>query len=275
MAKSSIRTYSTTAASNTDVGGVDIQGTAPASNMNDAVQEVMSHLAETNAGTSPVDDTWSFCDPADATKKVRLDAGGVTAGQTRVLAAPNYDGTLATLAGAETFTNKTLASPAFTGTPTGLDASTTAKGIVELATDAEAQTGTDTAMAITPANLQAVTATETRKGVVELATTAEVTTGTDTARAVTPAGVKAATDALLYTGSTVGNTTFPVGSYVTALTTGTEPDRNASATVRLRDSNSGDFTLDGSGSALTGTWRARGRSGFSSGTTWVLMQRTA
>lgn len=70
-------------------------------------------------------------------------------------------------------------------------ASTTASGVVELATDTEAQTGTDTVRAITPANLQAVTATETRKGVVELATTAEATTGTDTVRAVTPAGLAA------------------------------------------------------------------------------------
>ena len=39
-------------------------------------------------------------------------------------------------------------------------------------------------------------ASETVKGKVELATTAEAVTGTDTARAVTPAGLKAATDAL-------------------------------------------------------------------------------
>lgn len=43
---------------------------------------------------------------------------------------------------------------------------------------------------LNPATLQA--ATETAAGAVELATTAEAETGTDTARAVTPAGVKAA-----------------------------------------------------------------------------------
>lgn len=72
-------------------------------------------------------------------------------------------------------------------------ASTTASGIVELATNAETQTGTDTARAVTPAGLASVTATETRAGLVELATTAEVQTGTDTARAVTPAGLAART----------------------------------------------------------------------------------
>lgn len=113
MAKSSIRTYSTTAASNTDVGGVDVQGTAPASNMDDAVREIMSHLAETNAGTAPLDDTFSLCDPADATKKVRIDAGSVTAGQTRVLTMPDANvtlpsGTLVTETATQTFTNKSL-----------------------------------------------------------------------------------------------------------------------------------------------------------------------
>jgi hypothetical protein len=71
--------------------------------------------------------------------------------------------------------------------------SATARGFLELATDAEAQTGTDTARAITPANLQAVTATETRKGVIELATSAEAQTGTDAERAITPATLQAVT----------------------------------------------------------------------------------
>ena len=74
-----------------------------------------------------------------------------------------------------------------------LASSTSQAGRVELATDAETQTGTDTARAVTPASLRACTATETRIGVVELATTAEVQTGTDTARAVTPAGLAART----------------------------------------------------------------------------------
>ena len=91
-------------------------------------------------------------------------------------------------------------------------ASASAAGIVELATDAEAQTGTDTARAITAANLQAVTGTETRKGVLELATTGEASTGTDTTRAVTPAGVKAAVPAQIC---------IACSDETTALTTGT------------------------------------------------------
>jgi hypothetical protein len=75
------------------------------------------------------------------------------------------------------------------------------KGVVELATDAEAQTGTDTTRALTPANLQSVTATTTRKGVVELATDTETATGTDTTRALTPANLKSVTD-VIYTAFT-------------------------------------------------------------------------
>lgn len=71
-------------------------------------------------------------------------------------------------------------------------ASDTVAGVVELATNAEAQTGTDTARAVTPAALASVTATETRAGLVELATTAEAQTGTDAQRAITPASMKSA-----------------------------------------------------------------------------------
>lgn len=52
-------------------------------------------------------------------------------------------------------------------------ASTTTKGIVELATNTETQTGADAVRAVTPAGLASVTATETRAGLVEKATAAE------------------------------------------------------------------------------------------------------
>lgn len=74
------------------------------------------------------------------------------------------------------------------------DASTTVKGAVELATDTETATGTDSARAVTPFGLAALVASATAKGIVELATSAEATTGTDTVRAVTPAGLKAVAD---------------------------------------------------------------------------------
>ncbi|MEW5725896.1 MAG: hypothetical protein AB1896_22495 [Thermodesulfobacteriota bacterium] len=72
-------------------------------------------------------------------------------------------------------------------------ATTSAQGIAELATDAEVQAGTDAERIVTPAGLAACTATETRKGVAELATDAEVQAGTDAERIVTPAGLAACT----------------------------------------------------------------------------------
>lgn len=62
---------------------------------------------------------------------------------------------------------KALASAAVAG------ATDTVAGIVELATNAEAQTGTDNSRAVTPAAMASVTATETRAGLLEIATDAE------------------------------------------------------------------------------------------------------
>lgn len=96
-------------------------------------------------------------------------------------------------------------------------ASTTTQGLVELATVTETRTGTDTARAVTPAGLKAVTtdhaehadphpqyltelegddkylvsASTSQRGIVELATIPETQAGTDETRAVTPAGVAA------------------------------------------------------------------------------------
>ncbi|ESQ90121.1 hypothetical protein ABAC460_10200 [Asticcacaulis sp. AC460] len=79
-------------------------------------------------------------------------------------------------------------------------ATETVQGVVELATNLEMTTGTDTQRAATPAGVRAAIddrvpqATATTQGKVELATNAEMTTGTDTDRAATPAGVRAAID---------------------------------------------------------------------------------
>ena len=81
------------------------------------------------------------------------------------------------------------------------DASTTVKGKIQIATNAEVNTGTNTTKAVTPAQLASALASvtgisdasETVKGIVELATVSEATTGTDTVRAVTPAGLAART----------------------------------------------------------------------------------
>jgi len=96
------------------------------------------------------------------------------------------------------------------------DASVTNKGVVELATDAETITGTDTARAVTPANLQAKVASATAKGIVELATDAEAVTGSDTARATTAANVTAR----LAAPGAIGGTTAAAASFTTVSATG-------------------------------------------------------
>lgn len=67
-----------------------------------------------------------------------------------------------------------------------LTSNTTTKGIVELATNAETQAGTDGIRAVTPASLKSLTATESRAGLVAQATQAEVNAGTNNTKYVTP-----------------------------------------------------------------------------------------
>ena len=80
----------------------------------------------------------------------------------------------------------------------GTDATTTTKGIVQLA-DATAITAGTAGLVVDAAQLKAAVppdATETVKGIAEIATKAEVTAGTDDARIVTPLKLKQAVDAL-------------------------------------------------------------------------------
>ena len=87
-------------------------------------------------------------------------------------------------AGTSSLVIGTGAGNAKAGNYTPPDATTTVKGLVQLTGDLR---GTATAPTV-------VAASATVAGKVELATTAEATTGTDTVRAVTPAGVKAVAD---------------------------------------------------------------------------------
>lgn len=73
MAKDKLNQYSATAASNTDVGGVDLgEGTMAVSDINDAMRELMSHLAEFQDGTAGID-VLSFTDDTD-TNQIKFQA---------------------------------------------------------------------------------------------------------------------------------------------------------------------------------------------------------
>jgi hypothetical protein len=65
-------------------------------------------------------------------------------------------------------------------------ASTSATGVSELATDAEAQAKSDAARTLTPSNLAALGTSDTFAGLIEVAVQSEMETGTDMVRAVVP-----------------------------------------------------------------------------------------
>lgn len=91
-------------------------------------------------------------DPADTTRKGRIDVGAVTAGQTRVLAMADgnmtvggnsNDNDIITKAGTQTLTNKTLTSPAI-NTPTGIVKGDVGLGNVDNTSDATKDAATAT-----------------------------------------------------------------------------------------------------------------------------------
>jgi len=73
------------------------------SDVNNALREVMAHLADMNGGVAAIQDTFTLSDPTDDTKKVRFDAVGITTGNTRVLTVPDADATIAGLSVAQEF----------------------------------------------------------------------------------------------------------------------------------------------------------------------------
>lgn len=132
MAKDKITEYDATANNNTVCGDVNIaENSALPSDMNNFAREIMSHLAEMNAGTHPVADTMTLADPDDLTKKFRFDGVGITAGNTRVVTMPDADTTLAGLGITQTFTKAQIPST-YTGTGLTLDFDTYQNHIITL-----------------------------------------------------------------------------------------------------------------------------------------------
>lgn len=89
-------------------------------------------------GATLKDSVTQFQDDGDATKQMRFQLSGITTGNTRVLTVPDFDGTVATLAGTETLTNKTLASAVYTGIQKwakGADVASPVGGALTLGTD--------------------------------------------------------------------------------------------------------------------------------------------
>lgn len=83
--KDAITDYSQTASENTDIGGTDIRGSAPGSNIDDFMRKIMAQMADMNAGAAPLNDTFSVRNPDDITSTARLDAGNVPTATARAL----------------------------------------------------------------------------------------------------------------------------------------------------------------------------------------------
>lgn len=96
MNKDKISEYDTDADKNTEVGSVGIRGSDPVHNMDNGLRKIMSHLADMNAGVSPISDAFTIGTTADLSKQARFDVSEVESGQKRVLRVPDADGTILT-----------------------------------------------------------------------------------------------------------------------------------------------------------------------------------
>lgn len=114
---------------------------------------------------------------------------------------------------------------------------------------------------------------------VPIATQAQAEAGTNNTTAMTPLRTQQAINENLsgvpgfYTGGSSSNTNFPIGQYLNAdLAAGSNARNAATNDIRLGAADS-NFTTAGSGSILNGTWRAKGTDADDSSMT--LINRTA
>lgn len=147
---------------------------------------------------------------------------------------------------------------------------------ITIASEAEAEAGTNNTNLMTPLRtnqaIQALTPAPT------IATQAQAETGTDNTVYMTPLRSAEAIGALAtpapYTGTDVNNLNFPIGSCL-FVDDASGINRNAQVTLWLNAGDGTKFSSAASGTALQGTWAARGNGQFGSGGRATLFQRIA
>ncbi len=116
-----IQSYTTVAASNTSIEGINIaEGCAP-SGINNAIRQLMADIKGANYGTSGTlaiaDANFSITGSSDVTKVAKFEVDGLTTATTRTFTLPDVTDTIVTLTATQTLTNKTLTGPTI-NTPT-------------------------------------------------------------------------------------------------------------------------------------------------------------
>lgn len=74
-------------------------------------QTIGSKTFSNSNGYTALDGSFTLQHTGATTKRAQFSTSGITAGQTRVITLPDYNGTMATIGGTETLTAKTLTSP--------------------------------------------------------------------------------------------------------------------------------------------------------------------
>lgn len=134
---------------------------------------------------------------SDGTKKLRFEVDGFTSGNTRVLTAPDYDATIATLSGSEELTNKTLNASVGKGTWTA--SGTWTLPAVTLG-GAITYGGVTLSNAVTGTGNMVLSAAPTMTGTVKAGDAGARTTGAFASNLASSAGIEYDTDTAVFRG---------------------------------------------------------------------------